>query len=72
MTIELTLADRVRSAVEYDNEPADELHTENIDEQMLSSSKSNSSMSSVVDMLEVVEQYEDVNELNVAKKNVLY
>lgn len=68
MTVEHTLADRVRFAFGFDNEPADELHTENIDEQMLSSSKSNSSISSVVDILDVVEQYEDVRELIVAKK----
>jgi hypothetical protein len=56
VTVEHTLADRVRSAFEYGNEPTDELHTENIDEQMLSSSNSKSSISSVVDMLDVVEQ----------------
>lgn len=70
VTVEHTLADRVWSAFECDNEPADELHTENIDEQMLSSSKSKSSISSVVDILDVVEQYEDVRELIAAKKCV--
>lgn len=62
MDDEHELAGRIRSTFEY-SELTDELHTDNLDEQQLSLSKSNSSMSSVVDMLDVVEQYDDVSEL---------
>lgn len=65
VSTEHALFERNRSTFEY-SEFIDELHPKEIlDEQLLSLSKSRSSQSSVVDMLDVVEQYEDVNELAV-------
>lgn len=62
VTMELMLGDFIRSKLEY-SELAEELQMENFDEQLLSLSKSKSSKSSVVDMLDVVEQNDDVSEL---------